>query len=135
MSSHSDHTLPAVPPARLLATAGGLRLAFSFRADDATVVMPGPVVAVPGGQPWLLGLTVCQGRLHTLIDAGLLFGRQPAAAGRFIVLKGLGIDVALAVDDIPRGLPEGESADFELDVAALSVHPAFQPGAAIRGAA
>jgi len=135
MSSRPDHTLPAVSPARLLATAGGLRLAFSFVAADAAVVMPGPVVAVPGGQPWLLGLTVCQGRMHTLIDAGLLFGRGPAAAGRFIVLKGLGIDVALAVDDLPRRLPEGESADLELDLATLSAHPAFQPGAAILGAA
>lgn len=134
MSSHSDHTLSEVSPVRLLAAAGGLRIAFSLDAVEA-VVMPGSVVAVPGCQPWLRGLTVCRGRLHTLIDAGLLFGHGPALAGRFIVLKGLGIDVALAVDDLPRRLPEGESADLDLDLATLSAHAAFQPGAAIRGAA
>ena len=132
MSSHSERTLPALPVVRLLATAGGLRLAFSLDAVEV-VLMPGAIVAVPGAQPWLLGLTVCQGRLHTVIDAGALFGSGPTRAAGLVVLKGLGIDVALAVDDLPRRMREGEPADIELDLPTLSAHPAFQPGAATRG--
>jgi hypothetical protein len=129
MSSHSDHTLPPLDTDRLLATAGGLRLIIDLDAAEA-VGTPGAIVAVPGAQPWLRGLTVWRGRLHTVVDAGLLFGRAPAAAAGLIVLKGLGLDVALAVDDLPRRLPVGESADLELDYAAFAAHPAFRPGAA-----
>ena len=134
MSSHADQTLLAPNHGRLLAIAGGLRLAVAFDVVGA-VGTPGSIVAVPGAQSWLRGLTVWRGRLHTVIDAGLLFGQAPATAASLIVLKGLGIDVALAVDELPRPCPEEEPADFELDLASLSVHPAFQPGSGMRGAA
>lgn len=133
MSPQSEHGLPGALPVRLSATAGGVRLAFSMDAVEA-VGVPSTVVSVPGGQPWLRGLTVWRGRLHTLVDAGLLFGDRPAEGAGFIVLKGLGIDTALAVDALPRRLADGEAVDQEFDLNQLAVHPAFQPGAGIREA-
>jgi hypothetical protein len=133
MSPNSDHGLPGALPVRLSATAGGVRLAFAMDAVEA-VGVPSTIVPVPGAEPWLRGLTVWRGRLHTLVDAGLLFGDRPADAAGFIVLKGLGIDTALAVDALPRRLVEGEPVDQEFDLALLASHPAFQPGAGIREA-
>jgi chemotaxis signal transduction protein len=106
-------------------------LAFDVDVVEAVDVSRA-VVPVPGGEPWLLGLTVWRGRLHTLVDAGLLFAGRPSKAEGLVILKGLGIDTALAVDALPRRLPEGEVPDHTLDWASLSAHPAFQPGAAIR---
>ncbi|HZM00819.1 MAG TPA: chemotaxis protein CheW, partial [Planctomycetota bacterium] len=113
------------------AEAGGARLVFDLDVVEA-VGVPGAVLAVPGGEPWLRGLTVWRGRFRTLVDAGLLFGSRPAAGAGLIVLKELGIDTALIVDELPRRLPEGEKADRELDLATLKRHPAFQPGAAMK---
>jgi len=106
-------------------------MAFAVDVIEA-VDVAGPVVAVPGAEPWLRGLTVWHGRLHTSVDAGLLFGSGPTAGAGLIVLKGLGIDTALAVDELPRPIREGESADREIGLETLAAHPAFQPGAAIR---
>jgi hypothetical protein len=133
MSTNSDHTLPGAHPIRLCATAAGLRLAFSSDVVEA-VGVPGAIVAVPGAQPWLVGLTVWRGRLHSLVDAGLLFGDRPAAAAGLIVFKGLGIDTTLAVDAVPRPIPDGEPVDLDFDLASLSAHFAFQPGAGMREA-
>jgi hypothetical protein len=115
----------------LCAVAGGRRLAFAFDVV-AAIGAPGAIVAVPGAQPWLAGLTVWRGRLHTLIDAGLLFGNHRSPGQGLIVLKDLGIDTALAVDVAPRPIPDGERVDQEFDRASLLAHPAFQPGAGLR---
>jgi chemotaxis signal transduction protein len=111
-----------------------VRLAISHDAIEA-VGTPGAIVAVPGAEPWLRGLTVWGGRLRTLIDAGLLFGGEAAGAAGLVVLKGLAIDTALAVDALPRTAPDAGPPPIELDLASLSAHPALQPGAASRGAA
>jgi chemotaxis signal transduction protein len=111
-----------------------VRLAISHDVIEA-VGTPGAIVAVPGAQPWLRGLTVWGGRLRTLIDAGLLFGGQAAGPAGLIVLKGLAIDTALAVDALPRTSLEAGPPPIELDLAVLSAHEAFQPGAGVRGAA
>jgi len=134
MSSHSDHTPSPALPVRIFATAGGVRLAISADAIE-TVGTPGAIVAVPGAQPWLRGLTVWGGRVRTLVDAGLLFGGEAAGTAGLIVLTGLEVDTALAVDGLPSTAPDAGPPPIELDLASLRMHPAFQPGAGVRGAA
>jgi len=111
-----------------------VRLAISHDVIEA-VGTPGAIVAVPGAEPWLRGLTVWGGRLRTLIDAGLLFGGKAAGPGGLVVLKGLSIDTALAVDALPRTSLEAGPPPRELDLALLLAHAAFQPGSGVRGAA
>lgn len=134
MPSHSDHTPSPVHPVRVFATAGGVRLAIAHDVI-AAVGTPGAIVTVPHAEPWLRGLTVWAGRLRTLIDAGRLFGSQASGTGGLIVLKGLAIDTALAVDALPRATLEPGPPPIELDLATLSAHEAFQPNAAVRGVA
>ncbi|HTE05702.1 MAG TPA: chemotaxis protein CheW [Planctomycetota bacterium] len=113
----------------LLVEAGARKLACSF----AAVLMVGSyehVAQVPGSSHWLLGLIQWRGRLLTVVDAGRLFGYQPSRPRHIIVLRGLRVDTALAVDTILALEDPGGIADLVLDVEALSAHPALQPGAA-----
>ena len=113
----------------LLVEAGGRRLACAF-PSVLEVGRFGQVTPVPGGSPWLLGLIQWRGRLLTVVDAGRLFGYQPSRAQRIVVLRGLRVDTALAVDAILGTDDPGGTADLVLDAEALSAHPALQPGAA-----
>ncbi len=132
MGQSSDVADADGPPAPLLQLrAGGCQIALSCRLARAVEQAAVPRALVPGAAPWLLGLIQWQGGLLTLVDAGRLFGSRPCLDGRFVVLKGLDVDVALAVDEI---LPPDEGCkapDLVLDQAALACHPAFQPGAAV----
>ena len=134
MSSHSDHTPSPVHPVRIFATAGGVRLAISHDVIEA-VGTPGAIVGVPGAQPWLRGLTVWGGRLRTLIDAGLLFGGEAAGPCGLVVVKGLPGGTALAAASLPPTAPTAGPPPIVLDLAALTAHGAFQPGAGVRGIA
>ena len=52
-----------------------------------------------------------------------------------VVLKGLAVDTALAVDSLPRTALDAGPPPRELDLAVLAAHGAFQPGACVRGVA
>lgn len=127
---------PSDPPSPALATesvlqvrAGGRRLALPI----GVIRQVGPCsqfVRVPGTAPWLLGLMQWRAGLISLVDAGLLFGDAPSQRQRIVVLRGLAVDVALAVDEILRPDASAQPAEIVLDLARLSHHPAFQPGAA-----
>jgi chemotaxis signal transduction protein len=110
--------------------AGGRRLALPFEVTSA-VAPAAPCVRVPHAAPWLLGLIQWRGGLLTLVDAGTLFGERPCRPTRLVVLRGLKVDAALAVDEILRPADAAQPADLLLDHAALSAHPALQPGAAL----
>jgi len=111
-------------------SAADRRIALHFDLVEE-VVDPGPVVAVPGAAPWCRGLVSVGGQLLTLIDAGLLFADRPTEARCVVVLSGLPVRTALAVDGNLLTHADDEAADLRLDAAALSGHPAFQPGAAL----
>jgi chemotaxis signal transduction protein len=115
----------------LVVQAGGLRLALPFGAvAEVSHRVPGPPVPVPGSAPWLIGLIAWRGRLLTLVDAGRLFGEAPSRGGALVLLKGLPVETALAVDDTPRPtVGPGEGAR-RLELPALQALPALQPGAA-----
>ncbi len=87
---------------------------------------------VPGGAEWLTGLIQWHGRLLTLVDAGRLFGSQATCSRLIVVLRGLRVEAALAVDAIIATDDTDGSADLVLDAEALAAHPALQPGAATR---
>jgi chemotaxis signal transduction protein len=126
----SDPTAPGTSAAELHVRAGGRRLALPFEVTSGV----GPVVPwvrVPRCAPWLLGLIQWRGGLLTLVDAGVLFGERPCRPTRLVVLRGLKVDVALAVDEILRPADAAQPADLLLDHAALAGHPALQPGGAI----
>ena len=109
--------------------AGGVLLTLHHDVlDDYDVV--GPRVAVPGSVPWCLGVVSWRGRLLTLLDAGRLFGRHPTTARHQLVLRGLDIETAIAVDDVIHADGTDRPPEVALDLAALRAHPAFQPGAA-----
>ena len=113
--------------------AGGRRLALPFGVTQE--VGPSmPFVRVPGAAPWLLGLIQWRGNLLSLVDAGMLFGTAPCRPTRLVVLRGLDVEVALAVDEILRPDDATQPADLLLDRPALAVHPAFHPGAATAAA-
>jgi hypothetical protein len=114
----------------LLVRAGDVRLSIDCRAL-AEYGIPGGRTPVPGAAPWLLGLAQWDGRLLTVVDAGQLFGGRPVRGTSILVLRGLPCEAALAVDEMLDAASEGP-ADLHLDVATLSAHPAFQPGAAGR---
>ena len=112
----------------LLVEAGGRRLACAFPAVLEVGQIDG-VTPVPRGADWLLGMIQWRGRLLTLVDAGRLFGMRPSRIGWIVVLRGLRVDVAFAVDAI-LGTDDLEGlADLVLDGEALAAHPAMQPGA------
>ena len=126
-------TTQAPPTARTPTTVhvevGGRRIALSF--DVVRGVHRGARwVEVPGTPPWCLGLVQLHGGLRSLVDAGLLFFDEPARGGYQLELKGLPVEVALLVDQVVGVFPDAGEADLALDLAGLSVDPAFQPGAA-----
>jgi chemotaxis signal transduction protein len=131
MPAAHDSTTRADTPgsACLLVEAGGKRLACAFPAvlEIGRIDQLSPV---PGGSPWLLGLIQWRGRLLTVVDAGRLFGYEPSHGGWLVVLRGLHVDTALAVDGILGTEDPDGKADVVLDSEALSAHPALQPGAA-----
>ena len=109
--------------------AGGVLLTLNHDViDDYDVV--GPCVPVPGSVPWCLGVVSWRGRLLAILDAGRLFGRHPTSARHQLVLKGLDIETALAVDEVIHTVGNDPAPDVALDLETLRHHPAFQPGAA-----
>lgn len=117
---------------RLLALAGGIRLALDPEVLSEWCDL-GPQVAVPGAAPWCLGLVQWRGRLLTLLDAGLLFGRESSRGRHQLVLRGLEVETALAVDEVLDLDPAGAPANVELGLEDLRRHPAFQIHAASGG--
>ncbi len=95
------------------------------------VVDPGPVVRVPGAAAWCLGLVSVGGQLLTLVDAGLLFSDRPSQHRAVVVLTGLAVKTALAVDENLLTHGDDAHADVRIEAQALADHPAFQPGAAL----
>jgi chemotaxis signal transduction protein len=110
--------------------AGDRRMAIPFELV-AEVGSPGPVVDVPHGAEWLLGLIQWRGRLLTLVDAGQLFGLRRSGGAKLVVLRNLNVETALAVDQVIGTENADVSADVVLDAARLQAHPSFQPGAAV----
>lgn len=121
---------PAAPTS-LFVEVAGRRLALAFDVVSG-VCDRGRLVAVPGTQPWCLGLVALHGRLMTLVDAGLLFFGEPTGGRSEVVLKDLAVDTALSVDALLGTGRDTSGVVLALDRAALARHPAFQLGAAAR---
>jgi len=124
---------PPPPPACLHVRAGGATLALAWDLLVETGAA-GPLTPVPGAPRWLAGLGQWRGRLVTVVDAGQLFAGSSASCRWLLALKCVPCDLALGVDELLGAEAEDAPADVRLDATALGRHPAFQPGAAGRGA-
>lgn len=98
----------------------------------AGVETVGPVARLPGMPPELRGVTQWHGRLLTLLDAGRLFGGGPCRGGQMVVLRGLTVETALAVDEIVVRAAPGRGPDEWFDAAVARSLPALQPGLGAR---
>lgn len=138
---------------------GARRWVSDFRDVVEIMTMP-PVTAVPGTQPWLLGIAHQRGSLFPLVDLKQFLDHQPSAPhqGQRVlkVLQHGGGEVALIVDELygqrsftpaqeiaAGALAEGRCAPFVerafdddgqiwgvLSLSRLSRHPEFRQAAA-----
>ena len=125
-TSMSTRSVPCAE-AWLLTLVGGRRLVIDLDLV-AAVDAVGPVARLPGPPSALRGVTQWRGRLLTLLDAGRLFGGAPCAGRQMVVLRGLAVETALAVDEIVGPAPPGESPDDWFGADEARNLPALQPG-------
>ncbi len=96
---------------------GARRLASGF--DEVVEILPmPPVTAVPGAQPWMLGVANVRGNLLPIVDLKqFLEGERPVLheGQRVLVVRQPGGDVAVVVDELygQRSFVEAQQVDVE----------------------